>query len=458
MHPPAAPARGLRYARDVRRASRSPEASSIAAPVGVGFFLLLLYWWTVAPSISALHDNVDSAELVTVASVTGIAHPPGSAIWVPLGRAALDLLGFIEEPALRTNLLSVVCMALAGALIAVAARRWMPGTPAWACALAGLLAGLAPIPWAQALVTEVLALQALLTALALVLAVDAARGRAWAPFALTLGLLAWNHPTGLAVALPLGIACLVLAHPRARTLGVPLALFLLPGVYTVAYLLIRADAPLAWGDTSTLRGVWDHLSGAIYRDVIDRNHSTVLQSVPETLRRTLRQVPPLAWPLLPVGALAVGRSRPALAASLGVSVVLLGLFVSAYRATGRQDYLTTVAFAGALLVAWGLPLTLDWARRLLPQPPPPFTTSAIAVGLLALWLVVNGDEVSRRGDTALRDEAVAILAAAEPDAVIETDRDEQTFPLWYARVVLGERPDVTVIDTRGLAPVVPPRP
>jgi len=426
--------------------------------VGVGLVLLLLYWWTVAPSISALHDNVDSAELVTVASVTGIAHPPGAAIWIPLGRGALDLLGFIEEPALRTNLLSAVCMALAGALIAVAARRWVARTPAWASALAGLLAGLAPIPWAQALVTEVLALQALLTALALVLAVDAARGRAWAPFALVLGLVAWNHPTGLAITLPLGVACLALARPRTRTLGVPLALFLLPGVYTVAYLLLRADAPLAWGNTSTLGGVWDHLSGAAYRDVIERDPSAVLQAVPETLRRTARQIPPLAWPLLPVGALAVVRSRPALAASLGVSVVLLVLFVSAYRATGRQDYLAPVAFAGALLVAWGMPPALDWARRLLPQPPPRAPTSAIAVGLLALWLVVNGDEVSRRGDTALRDGAVAILAAAEPDAVIESDRDERTFPLWYARVVLGERPDVTVIDTRGLAPVVPPGP
>lgn len=426
--------------------------------MGVGLVLLLLYWWTVAPSISALHDNVDSAELAAVASVTGIAHPPGSAIWIPLGRGALDLLGFIEEPALRTNLLSAVCMAIAGALIAVAARRWVPGTPAWACGLGGLLAGLAPIPWAQALVTEVLALQALLTALALVLAVDAARGRAWAAFALALGLVAWNHPTGLAVALPLGIACLALARPRTRTLGVPLALFLLPGVYTVAYLLLRADAPLAWGDTSTLGGVWDHLSGAAYRDALERDPSAVLQAVPETLRRTARQIPPLAWPLLPVGALAVARSRPALAASLGVSVVLLVLFVSAYRATGRQDYLTPVAFAGALLVAWGMPPAVDWARRLLPQPPPRAPTSAIAVGLLTLWLVVNGDEVSRRGDTALRDDAVAILAAAAPDAVIESDRDERTFPLWYARVVLGERPDVTVIDTRGLAPVVPPGP
>ncbi len=429
-------------------------------PAGVGAFLLALYGWTVAPSIAELHDNVDSAELVTVASVTGIAHPPGSAIWVPLGRLALEVLAFLPEPALRTNLLSVACMAAAGGLVALAAHRWRPGTPAWACALAGLLAGLAPIPWAQALVTEVLALQALLTALALVLAVDAARGHSWPAFALVLGLLAWNHPVGLAVAAPLGVACLASARPPARTLAGAGALFLLPGAYTVAYLLLRADAPLAWGDTGTLRGAWGHLSGAAYQGVVERSPVAVAEAIPETLRRAVRQWPPLLWPLIPVGALAIARVRPALAGALGVAVVLLVVFVSAYRATGRQDYLAPVAVIGALAIAWGAVGAVEWARTTslgaaLRQRGTRLAAGTLAAGLLAVWLVVNGSDVSRRGDTALRDEAIAILAAAEPGATITSTRDERTFPLWYARVVLGERPDVTVIDTRGLAPVVP---
>jgi hypothetical protein len=81
------------------------------APLLATAILLALYWWTLAPSISELHDNVDSAELVTVASVLGVAHPPGSALWLPLGRAALEAFPFLDEPAQRTNLLSALCMA-----------------------------------------------------------------------------------------------------------------------------------------------------------------------------------------------------------------------------------------------------------------------------------------------------------------------------------------------------------
>ncbi len=436
------------------RAPRPPQAASVAVPLGVGAFLLLLYWWTVAPSISELHDNVDSAELVAVASVTGIAHPPGSAIWVPLGRLALETLTFAEEPALRTNLLSVFCMALAGALVTLAARRWDGDTPWWACALAGLVFGLAPIPWAQALVTEVLALQSLLTALALVLAVDAARGRRWPAFALVLGLLAWNHPTGLAVAVPLAVACLALDRPRPALMLLPAACFIAPGVYTLAYLMLRADAPIAWGNTATLAGVWEHLSGQMYRHALDRSPETVLNAIPEALRRSLRQWPPLLWVLLPAGTLAIGRVRPALAAALGAAVVLTVLFVSAYRVTGRQDYLATVAMVGALMIGWGAAPALAWLRGVLPGRLPALPAGALAAMLLAVWLVVNGDEVSRRGDTSLRDAAVAQLAEADPGAVIVTETDAETFPLWYAIAVLGERPDVSVVHASGLIPVI----
>ena len=419
--------------------------------------LITLYWWTMAPSISSLHDNVDGAELLAVAHVMGVAHPPGSAVWMPLGRAALEVFTFLDEPAARTNLASVLCMAAAGALIAVAARRWRPDTPAWACLLAGILAGTAPIPWAQGLVTEVLALQALLTALALVLAVDAARGERWPAFALVLGLMAWNHPTGLAVAVPFAVACLLQDRPARGDALLAAGIFLLPAAYTVAYLWLRADASIAWGETDSLRGIWAHLSGEIYRDVINRSPGEVGAAIPETLRRALRQAAPLAWLLAPVGALAIARARPAFVVALGIQCALLVVFISAYRATGRQDYLMPVAFTLALLAAWGAVDGWDWLRGRLPDRGTAFACGVLFWGLVGVWVIVNGDQVNRRGDTALRDEAIARLESAPSGTIIETRDDHDTFPLWYARVVLGVREDVGVDDVRGLAPVIRPR-
>jgi hypothetical protein len=431
----------------------------VAVALGVFALLAPLYAWTLAPSISVLHDNLDSAELVAVADVLGVAHPPGSALWMPLGKAALEGFAFLDEPAQRTNLLSALCMAAAGALVGAAAVRWRAETPAWAGVLAGVLAGVAPIPWAQGLVTEVLALQALLTALALLLAVDASdspEGSAWPAFALVLGLATWNHPTGLAVAVPLAAGAAIRGRPGGRSAALAVTLFLLPGAYTVAYLLLRADAPLAWGDTSTLQGVWDHISGQVYQDVIERDPSALIQAVPETLRYVLRQVFPIAWPLVPLGALAISRVRPALAGALLVGSVILVLFVSGYRATGRQDYLAPVAFALAMAAAWGADEAWTWLRGRLRERWSVLAAGALAWALVGVWVTVNGDEVSRRGDTVLRDAAVARLEAAEGGSTIETDDDRDTFSLWYARLVLGVRPDVGIEDVRALAPVILP--
>ena len=109
-----------------------------------GAIAFAFYLLTISPTIATLHGVVDSAELVVVASKLGVAHPPGSAIWMPLGWAALEWLAFIPEPALRTNLLSAALMGAAVVALAVATQRWRPGTPGWVAALAGLLGGLAP--------------------------------------------------------------------------------------------------------------------------------------------------------------------------------------------------------------------------------------------------------------------------------------------------------------------------
>ncbi len=439
-----------------RRLSRPPrlpgalEASAL--PLLTGALLFALYWWTLAPSISELHDNVDSAELVAVASVSGVAHPPGSAIWLPLGRGALEAFTFLDEPAARTNLLSAICMAAAGGFLALATVRWRPGTPGWAGAFAGILAGVSPLIWAQGLVTEVLALQALLTALALWLATDGTEGRRWPAFALVLGLMAWNHPTGLALAVPLAIACASRRLPPRRERLPSIALFILPGVFSVAYLWLRADASIAWGETDSVRGIWDHLAGNIYQDAVDP--ASVPAGLPETLRRTFRQLPPPVWLLVATGSLALGQVRPRLAIALGVACVLLLLFVSGYRATGRQDYLAPVVLVAAMTSAYGAQEAWEWLRVRLRSRAVVLAAAVGLWGLVAVWGAIGGDEVDRRGDTTLRDSAVALLEAAEPGATLSTQDDATTFSLWYAQVVLGVRPDVTIVDIRGLAPVV----
>ncbi len=306
----------LRYAAPMDRHGTLLSATLVATVLGA------LYGWTVAPSIAVLHDTVDSAELVSVAAVLGVAHPTGEAVWLTLARGALEVVP-AEEPALRTNLLSMVLMALAGALVAVAARRWRPETPWWGAAGAGLLFGLAPVVWAQAIVTEVYALQAMFAALALVLGADAVEGRRWRAFAFVLGLLVATHLTALALVVPLFVAALMGSRrPRGREVAWCVGFFFLPVVYSVAYLWLRADASIAWGETGSVRGLLDHVSGGMYRDMIERSPQALLREMSETVRRALGQLPPPAWLLLIPGALALGQTRPRLALVLGTWTLL----------------------------------------------------------------------------------------------------------------------------------------
>ncbi len=82
----------------------------------------------------------------------------------------------------------------------------------------------------------------------------------------------------------------------------------------------------------------------------------------------------------------------------------------------------------------------------------PGKVSAILSGLICLLLVpvIMGfqewDDHDRSTKTLARDSAADYLKSCKPNAILFTEGDNDTYPLWYAQEVQGIRPDVRIVN------------
>jgi hypothetical protein len=73
--------------------------------------------------------------------------------------------------------------------------------------------------------------------------------------------------------------------------------------------------------------------------------------------------------------------------------------------------------------------------------------AAVVLAFALLPLVANWSSASRAGQSFTREFAIDMLNSVEPNGVLITNGDNDSFPLWYAQEVEGVRRDVTVMLT-----------
>jgi hypothetical protein len=149
--------------------------------------LLVIYALTLAPGLTPW----DSGEFLSAIATLGVPHPPGTPLFVVVGRAWSEAFGLLPL-AVALNLASAVATATACGLLALVFLRWA-GRPA--VIAGGIVAGTMGAVWQSATETEVYALALCMGALTLVVA-DAAGRSASARHRVLLAFL-----FGLSVAL-----------------------------------------------------------------------------------------------------------------------------------------------------------------------------------------------------------------------------------------------------------------
>ncbi len=470
---------------------RHPWAA--AAPAIVGGVAFVLARGVLLPG----QGFWDTGEFQVVPPVFGTAHPTGYPSYVLLGWLASIVLGPAGEPALRMNLLSALLLATAAGLVVVLVRG-LTGRSVVAGA-AGLLLALTPIPWRMGGFADPHTLHlALVAALLVVLVGWERRCRAGSPradrwlvaAAGLYGVMLGNQ--ALTLLLAPGIALFVVAVAprillRPRLLALCAAVLL--GTTAILYLQlpIRAamGAPLVYGLPNTWDGFWYIVLAEQFRGDLVDPFGDLARKAGDLVTLAGAQLGVLAV-AVPAAFLATAVRRPRFALLTATWLVVTCWFAASYTNAAIDRYylapaLVAVAWlgvgAGVLVEALvpgagragdpdpgdGRDSPDDGSPAALPEPagsrPWPGRrerpAAAVLASALAACLVLpaalaapaTATRIDLSHDTRATDWSRWALRTVGADAVVVSWWSFST-PLWYRTIVLGERPDVRVVDDR----------
>jgi len=509
----------------------------VPAATAVGLFALAVY-------LVFMGDTTpfwDAGEFIATSWILGIPHPPGTPLYVLLGRvASLVPFGTVAE---RVNGLSAVSAAVAVFFTVLATARL--ARPLWAgdrggdaqAILAGVVAGLflafSNTFWINAIEAEVYALSSMVMAIAMWATLrwrDAAEhgepggdGRAlllvFFLLSLSIGIhlgtylvlpgilvlvalerrhailtlrdlllwcavgpaavLAWKLGGGPGVwVFALIVAAILLALTRRRAFVTALILLFAIGVSVHFYLFIRShlDPMINEAAPKTWRALWDVLWRAQYppANIFERRAPFLFQ-VDRLYLHYLREQFALAGELGVLGRvlpLALGilgavvhlarrrRDGAMMLTHFGIMSLVLILYLNLSgtfnQKTGQwemgevreRDYFFVPSFQiFAMWIGIGVAaLYTDSLRGAGGRRPRLLAAGAVAAVLLSLLPLRAGLAThDRRGNYVARDYGYNILNSVEPDGILFTNGDNDTFPLWYLQEVEGLRKDVRVV-------------
>ena len=208
---------------------------------------------------------------------------------------------------------------------------------------------------------------------------------------------------------------------------------------------------------------WDKSDGHWISGIkfIDELRLYNMEKLPETFKsnkaRNRYYLLPFIFGL--IGMLYHFRQRPNDATALLALFIITGIGIIVYsnqppREPRERDYvLVGSIFTFAIWVGMAVPALFKelCGRVSLSGPVSAVLASAIILTAPVLMGFQNFDDHSRRLHTGARDYASNFLQSCEPNAIVFTYGDNDTYPLWYAQEVEGIRTDVRVVNLRLIA-------
>src|SRR6478672_2753597 len=473
----------------------SSQAELVCA--GVVFLVaLVVYSCTLAPTVTL----TDSGELIVAAYGLGVAHPPGTPLWVML--AHLASLVPVGNVAVRINFSSAVFAALACAMLTLVVAELLVTASCFAAprrrnravrqgsniessdaggllmfppALgAGLLMAFSRTLWSYATITEVYALNALLILLVFFLVVR--WRRRILETRMNSGVAVTTHDTwiyaaafvfGLAmgvhhvtVALTLPAIAVVVYRTEGLKFFASRRLLYAALISIGALILVYSYLPWAasrspamnWGNPRSLQEIWWHITGRQYRVFFSFSPATMGAQFIEFCRMAFREFG-FAWlPLtlfLAVAGLATAYKRDRTAFWFLLLIVLADLaYALSYEIAEDKDayYLPafiSIAIAAGLGIRWLIQLTTS---RRSPRWKPYVAAATAIVLTSATAFAANWPFNNRRHYFIADDYVENLFSTIAPNGLMLTQDWQVASPMLYVQEVKRRRPDVKAID------------
>lgn len=129
----------------------------------------------------------------------------------------------------------------------------------------------------------------------------------------------------------------------------------------------------------------------------------------------------------------------------GLAIVLY-LNQTPYQPRERDYAYAGSFYAFCIWIGMGVPALVNALKKFLPETPAAIVVSLLCLYVPSLMASQNWDDHDRSGRYTCRDFAFNYLMSCDKNAVLFTNGDNDTFPLWYAQEVEGYRTDVRVCN------------
>ncbi len=453
----------------------------------VGGLSLIVYTITIAPTVAFW----DAGEFIAASFSLGITHPPSAPTFILLGR----LFNIVPTPfsvAAEINYISVITSAatalLLYAIIIEFLHLWEREKGDWegfsplvktvSAATGALAYAFSNSAWFNAVEAEVYSLSMMVTALCLWLALrhiqgagDSRRASLLLLIGYLLGIGSGNHLLAL---LTIPTILLLLWYFDRRVLkrsdlwvGVLLLFALGYTIYALIFIRSGLNPPVDMNNPENWENFWQVLQRRQYGTesmllgIFQRRADFMGYQLNYHFLRYLRSEFFLPFYVIAVvGALVnLQRDRRTFLANAMLWVIMgLGLVVYLNmpdpQPRDRAYIFVGCYFATAIWIGTGIAGLTDLFQNSLAKGqnrPASMKTAVIIVGLFGAILVgtqftLNYHVHDRSGDWISWDYGNNMLETCEENAIIFTNGDNDTYPLWYLQVVEGIRRDVSVIN------------